>query len=138
MLEYVQQLKNKLGKLRDLAYSNLERSQSRQKAVYDKGKRWHRLQVDDWVLIILPSSTQKVKAEWKGPYRVVGTVGNTSYRVQMTKTKTQIYHINLLKKWLGKPPDPVHLTQIPPGPLSNTIPQLVINEELTQEELAGL
>lgn len=117
MLDNVQNLKSKIGKLCDLAYSNLERNQERQKTTYDKGKKWRRLAVDDWVLVLLPSSMKKFKAEWTGPYRVVDTIGKTSYKVQITrKKKNQICHINILKKWLGDPSKSAHLTIPRPTP----------------------
>lgn len=70
MLEYTQELKSKIGRIRDLAYSSLEQSQERQKHYYDRGTKWRTLNQGDLVLVLLPSSTHKFQRTWMGPYRV--------------------------------------------------------------------
>lgn len=104
MLDYTQELRSKLGKIRELAYSSLERSQTRQKQHYDKGKRWRSVDVGDLVLVLLPSSSHKFQRTWMGPYRVRQRLGPTTYRIQMAPRREQTFHINLLKKWRGSPP----------------------------------
>ena len=40
-------------------------------------------------------------AKWQGPYEVVDGVGELNYRVRQPgrRKSTQLYHMNLLKKW---------------------------------------
>ncbi|KAJ1217508.1 hypothetical protein NDU88_005102 [Pleurodeles waltl] len=65
LLEYSNQLKSRIGNLRDLVYTNLDKSLKKQKAMYDKGKKWCNYQVCDWVLVLLPTSPPELKSEWK-------------------------------------------------------------------------
>lgn len=109
MLEFMQQLKSRIRKLRDLAYTHLEEKQRKQKTLYDKGKRWRTLTTNDWALVLLPSMTTKFLSEWRGPYKVIQVLGKTTYQLQMTPGRTQTFHINLLKKWIGPPPASAHL-----------------------------
>ncbi|KAJ1214403.1 hypothetical protein NDU88_002022 [Pleurodeles waltl] len=63
LLEYATQLKSGLGKLRALAQENLEKSQQKHKCLYDKGKKWRAFDVGEWVLVLVPSSANKLKSE---------------------------------------------------------------------------
>ncbi|XP_078501186.1 mitogen-activated protein kinase kinase kinase 3 isoform X1 [Lissotriton helveticus] len=137
LLDYTQQLRSRLGKLRDLAYSNLQSAQSRQKRYYDKGKRRRELNIGDWALVLLPSSTQKFRSEWKGPFQVLEKYGSTTYKIRMSPRRTQSFHINLLKKWLGSVPQPSHLV-LPEVRPESTLESLPINPELTEGEKQAL
>ena len=80
-------------------------AQQRQKHWYDQHAKPRPLAVDDQVLVLLPSASNKLHAAWQGPYSVTRVVNDTNYEVyQPEKRKRRnIYHINLLKKWI--PPD---------------------------------
>ena len=54
----------------------------------------------DMVLLLLPTSTSKLLAQWQGPYRVLKKVGSIDYQIEMPhrRKKRQIFHVNLLKK----------------------------------------
>ncbi|XP_078504379.1 uncharacterized protein LOC144762951 [Lissotriton helveticus] len=136
-LDYATALKSNLGKVRELAMGHLLVSQTSQKRAYDRGKKWRQLQVGDWALVLLPSSSHKFKAEWMGPYKVVEVIGRTSYRLQVAPSKLQSYHINLLKKWLGPPPAEIHVAD-GAGSDSSTIDLLVHNEELQDRQQSEL
>ena len=53
------------------------------------------------VLLLLPTSTNKLLAKWQGPYRVSKRMGNVVYLIETPNRcrKRGIYHVNLLKKW---------------------------------------
>lgn len=53
------------------------------------------------MLLLLPTSTNKLLAKHKGPYTVVRKMGPVTYEVhQPDKRKAhQTYHVNLLKEW---------------------------------------
>ena len=59
------------------------------------------LQAGEKVLVLLPSSTLKLLAQWHGSYDVVKRVGKVTYQVDMAdkKKRRRIYNINLLRKW---------------------------------------
>lgn len=52
-------------------------------------------------MLLLPTSSNKLLAQWQGPYSVVRQVGPVTYEISHPdKGKvSQVYHINLLKEW---------------------------------------
>ena len=68
---------------------------------YDKNSREREFQPNDTVLLLLPTATSKLLAQWQGPFRVVKKVGRVNYEIEMPhrRKKKQTYHTNLLKKW---------------------------------------
>ncbi|KAL1279885.1 hypothetical protein QQF64_014485 [Cirrhinus molitorella] len=57
----------------------------------------------DHVLLLVPNSACKFLATWQGPYTVTEKVGPVTYRVRQPGRRhpEQLYHVNLLKKWVG-------------------------------------
>ena len=55
----------------ELVRENLKQSQSKQKVWYDqRPSRDRKFKAGDKVLVLLPSSTHNLTAEWRGPYKV--------------------------------------------------------------------
>ena len=54
-----------------LARSNLQAGQSTQKEWYDRTARERPFQLGDQALILLPTTANKLAAEWQGPYHIV-------------------------------------------------------------------
>ena len=80
MLDYASQLKESVVTLWDKAKANLERAQIRQKNVYDKNTKPRQLAVGDLVLILLPSSDNKLLAKWQGPFQVLEQITQSRIR----------------------------------------------------------
>ena len=101
VVSYMLLLREKLEKMSQLARSNLQSAQSAQKAWYDRTARERSFQVGDQVLILLPTSTNKLVAEWQGPYRIIKRVGEVDYVVHMhdRRKKSRLFHVNMLRKW---------------------------------------
>ena len=61
------------------------------------------LKTGDHVLVLLPTDTNKLLAQWQGPYRVLERHGQVDYVIDMhgRKKRHQTFHINMLKKWHG-------------------------------------
>ena len=59
----------------DLVKENLEKAQEKQKHWYDQGARVRQFEVGDPVLVLLPTTTDKLLAQWQGPYLVVKREG---------------------------------------------------------------
>ncbi|KAL0148578.1 hypothetical protein M9458_056125 [Cirrhinus mrigala] len=55
------------------------------------------------VMVLVPNTACKFLATWQGPYTVLEKVGPVTYRVRQPgrRRAEQLYHINLLKKWVG-------------------------------------
>ena len=53
------------------------------------------------VLVLLPTFTKKLLAQWQGPYPVLRKVGPVTYEVDMFDiTKRQrIFHVKMLRNW---------------------------------------
>ena len=53
------------------------------------------------MLILLPSSTSKLQAQWQGPYKIIRKIFPVDYEVELgNKRKTRkVYHVNMLRKW---------------------------------------
>ena len=73
--------------------------QVRNQKYYNKRTRERKLQVGDSVLLLLPTERNKLTLAWRGPYKVVGIVGDFDYRVEVSPYKVKTYHINMLKRY---------------------------------------
>ncbi|XP_075769237.1 uncharacterized protein LOC112544884 [Pelodiscus sinensis] len=99
--QYVQKLRGTLHDLAGRARANLEKAQEGQKAYYDRKAQVREFEPGEQVLLLLPSGESKLLAHWQGPFRVIRKLGPVDYEVRVdgNRRATQIYHVNLLKKW---------------------------------------
>ena len=102
--EYVTELRERLEDSLKLAQEELEKSQKRYKRHYDRKAKPRQLEVGDRVLILLPTDSNKLLMQWRGPYTVESRVGANDYRVKMG-SKTKTYHVNMLKKYISREPE---------------------------------
>ena len=72
--QYVVDLRNKLQDTWDLAQNELRRSQVRQKKYLDARTKDRTFKKGDQVLILLPTSENKLLMHWKGPFEVLERV----------------------------------------------------------------
>ncbi|XP_075779191.1 uncharacterized protein LOC142827431 [Pelodiscus sinensis] len=103
-VQYILQLREKLRRLGAYAKWNLLRAQTRQAHYYNRTAANRQFEPGDRVLLLLPTQESKLLAAWQGPYEVVRKVGDVNYEVRLTgrRRATQIYHVNLLKKWVAR------------------------------------
>ncbi len=108
IVQYVLEMRDGLERYRELAQENLRQAQQAQKKWYDQPARTRELQPGQKVLLLLPTSTNKLLMKWQGPYTVVCKMGPVTYEIHHPdKGKaTQTYHINLLKEWKEPPSKP--------------------------------
>ena len=66
-----------------LVRENLEKAQETQKRWYDKNARQRVFNEGDSVLVLLPTSTNALMAQWQGPYEVLKQVGKVTYCINM-------------------------------------------------------
>ena len=102
--EYVVNLRNRLQETWDLAHEQLSRSQARQKRLYDYKTKERTFQQGDQVLILLPTSENKLLMQWKGPFEILERIEGHDYRIQLPN-RQRIFHANLLKRYLPAIPD---------------------------------
>nr|XP_027219647.1 uncharacterized protein LOC113811983 [Penaeus vannamei] len=82
----------------DLAKQELLKAQETQKAYYDRKAKVRLFKAGDKCLILLPTSHNKLLAQWKGPYDVVDKVSNHNYLIQVGNQQKR-FHINMLKEY---------------------------------------
>ena len=91
----------RLSTLTDLVAHNLSQAQEAQKTWYDKNARNRTFQTGDQVLVLLPTSTNKLLAEWQGPYTITRRIGKVNYEVPMPnrRKRHKIFYVNMLREW---------------------------------------
>ena len=72
--------------------------QTRNQKYYNRKARERQLNVEDSVLLLLPTEN-KLTIAWRRSYKVVGVVGDVDYRIQISPDKVKTYHINMLKQY---------------------------------------
>ena len=102
--EYVVDLKDRLEETCKLARNELEKSQCRQKRLYDTKAKDRSFKPGDEVLLLLPTDQNKLLLQWQGPYKVLERVRPGDYRIQMP-TRVRTIHANLLKKYFNRDQD---------------------------------
>ena len=101
VLSYISLMRERLEKMSDHVQINLDSARQQQKCWYDQNARERTFEPGDQVLILLPSSSSKLLAQWQGPYEVVKKVGKVNYMVRLhdRRKKDRTYHVNMLRKW---------------------------------------
>ena len=101
IVSYIMSVQEKLAKMSELAYQNMARAKSQQKTWYDRNARSREFQPGEQVLVLLPTSTSKLLAQWQGPYPVVNRVGPVNYEIDMIgrRRRRRVFHVNMLRAW---------------------------------------
>jgi len=74
LYQYVVDLRGRVEKTCNMAKEELAKVQVRNQKYYNNRTRDRKLQVDDNVLLLLPTERNKLTLAWRGPYKVVGIV----------------------------------------------------------------
>ena len=99
LYKYVVDLRDRVEETCKMDNVELAKVQVRNHKYYNKRTRDRKLQVGDSVLLLLPTERNKLTLAWRGPYKVVGIVGDVDYRVELSPDKVKTYHINMLKRY---------------------------------------
>ena len=75
--------------------------QIKQKAYYDRRARSCKFDVADKVLLLLPTDSNKLLLQWKGPYEVVEVVNRMDYKIDVNGV-VSTYHANMLKQYVER------------------------------------
>ena len=97
---YLFELKKRITDTCEIAMRNSATQSAKGKRIFDKKSRERRFKTDDEVLVLLPSTSNKLLSEWLGPYKVSKTA-HPDYFVRM-KGKDKVFHANMLKKFLRR------------------------------------
>ena len=96
--QYVVDLRNRLQETWNLAHDELRRNQVRQKHYFDSRAKDRIFKQGDQVLILLPTSENKLLMHWKGPYTVLERKDGHDYLIKVGN-KEKVFHANLLKQY---------------------------------------
>jgi len=86
-----------------MAHDELRRNQSLQKRHFDFRARERTFKRGDQVLILLPTSDNKLLMQWRGPFEVLDRIEGHDYLIQLAN-RQKILHANLLKKYISAMP----------------------------------
>lgn len=99
--QYIVDLKERLESTCTMAKENLEKATQRYRANYNKRAKKRDMKVGEKVLVLLPTSSNKLLLQWRGPYEILKKVGNVDYRINMDG-KTKTFHANMLKLYIDR------------------------------------
>jgi len=101
VISYVLSTQEKLKEMSVLVQEKLTKAQGKQKHWYDKNARIREFVPGDPVLILLPTSSSKLLAQWQGPYQVVKRTGKVNYLVDMHDHRKQrrVFYVNMLREF---------------------------------------
>ena len=85
---------------------NMQKAQETQKRWYDRNAREKTLEPGEKVLVLLPTSSNKLLAQWQGPYTVEKRVSDVTYQVDMSnkRKRHRVFHVNMLRQWHDQQP----------------------------------
>ena len=96
--QYVCDLKNKIQETCKYAQDELKKVQLKNKTLYDKKAKHRDIRPNDDVLILRPSSRNKMQLTFMGPYKVSRATGKYTFKV-LVDGEEKSYHANLLKRY---------------------------------------
>ncbi|GFR86279.1 zinc finger protein [Elysia marginata] len=112
--EYVLNLRERLDDTLKIACEELEKAQGRQKHYLDRTAKCRKFSLGEKVLVLLPTDLNKLLMQWKGPFKVMATVGVNDYWINMGG-KVKTFHANLLKGYIARDQD-IHQAAVDEGP----------------------
>lgn len=114
LIEHIHNMRDCIERVMPLVKQHLVESQHAQQLLYDWPAQPREFQPGDKVLVLVPNSACKFLATWLGPYTVVEWMGPVNYRLRQPgrRKKEQLYHINLLKRWVGEAPPTALIAEV--------------------------
>ena len=101
VVSHLLDIRDRLAHYTELVAENLTDVQKKQKQWYDRTARSHKFAVSDQVLVLLPTSRNKLLAQWEGPYPITRVLDPVNYEVNMfdKRKKRRVFHVNMLRQW---------------------------------------
>ena len=99
---YVFDLQNKIRDTCQIAMSESQKQSAKNKKIFDRKAKQRSFQTGEEVLVLLPSSTNKLLSQWKGPYKVLQNK-HPDYIIRMG-TSEKLFHANMLKRYTRREP----------------------------------
>ena len=143
LIEHVETMDQRMGRIWPMVREHMGRVQAEQARLYNRNAQVREFRPGDRVMVLVPTSECKFLAKWHGPYEVLERVGQVNYKVRQPGRRhcTQLYHVNLLKRWHdpGQVPEAAlvvtYAPQVPPEvPLGS---QLTPDQRQEMQELVS-
>ena len=99
--QYVLDLRDRIEETCRLAYDEIMKVglQGKNKKYFDKKAKLRVLEKDEKVLLLLPTASNKLLFQRKGPAEVTERRGLMNYRAKFESGEKKTFHINMLKKY---------------------------------------
>lgn len=98
VLTYLTELKEQLEAAAEAAEAETKKQNERQRNIYNRKTTVREFKEGDLVLVLQPTNSFKMLAQWAGPYPITRKLNSYNYELDLGNRKT-ILHINLLRKW---------------------------------------
>ncbi len=137
-IEHVREMRERIDRVMPLVREHLAAAQEAQRRHYDRAAQPREFQPGDYVLVLVPTAACKFLAKWQGPYVITEKLGPVTYRVRQPgrRKETQLYHINLLKRWEGTRTQVAALATISPV-VVDISPHLSATQKTELQHLVG-
>ena len=99
--DYMINLRKRLEHTCELAMKNLQKVQGKQKAYYNRQVKRRSFKVGDKVLLLLPTHSNKLLLQWRGPFEIVDVLVRVDYRVNVN-SYIHTYHANILRLYVER------------------------------------
>ena len=99
--QYILDLRERLEETCEIAQEQLKKARKHQRKHYNKRTRVRQMKEGERVLVLLPTKSNKLLMQWRGPYTIVQKIGEMDYRVDV-RGKIKTLHANLLKKYIER------------------------------------
>ncbi|KAL1249190.1 hypothetical protein QQF64_020195 [Cirrhinus molitorella] len=102
-IEHVREMRERIDRVMPLVREHLVKAQLAQQRHYNRAAQPREFEPGDRVMVLVPTSACKFLAFWQGPYTMTEKVGPVTYRIRQPgkRKEDQLYHVNLLKRWVG-------------------------------------
>ena len=98
---HVVDLQNRISHCCEIACQRTENQHQKSKKRYDYKAKLRSFEKDDQVLLFLPTCSNKLTSQWKGPYSIVQKVNDVGYVINING-KHKTYHINMLQEFIPR------------------------------------
>ena len=97
--EWASWLKDRLKCWHEVMHERGDQAGKARKKYFDKKTIARELSVGDLVLCRIPGMIPKLKESWNGPFEIIQKLNRVDYRIELSKGKSKVLHINNLKKY---------------------------------------
>ena len=86
---------------------HLQKVQGKQKAYYDQRAKPRSFKVVDKVLLLLPTDSNKLLLQWRGPFKIVDVLNPVDNRINVNGY-IHTYHANILRLYVERKTEVSH------------------------------